>query len=157
MLCKVAQSPINRPIWSHCLPSVPPFILLSLLSLSFNKFLKYIRSCVPSFASFLSACWSWLYSLPSSFFLSLIFRPFCTTLLPVWPDLAKFCHFDKKCKVFGNLFERLFSIGQILSLLWQIICSIGHILIVLNGQILNKLFNHLVTLPPAAPASAPAG
>ena len=37
----------------------------------------------------------------------------------MWLDLAKFRHFGKKIKVFGNFFDRLFSIGQIISLFWQ--------------------------------------
>ena len=40
-------------------------------------------------------------------------------LVPVCRDLANFHHFGKKFRVFGNLFEHKFGIGQILSLLWQ--------------------------------------
>ena len=42
------------------------------------------------------------------------------------------------------MFEGLF--GKIFSLLWQNIFALGHVIIVLNDQILNKYYSHLVTL-----------
>ena len=65
---------------------------------------------------------------------------------PVWPDLAKFHHSGTMSKNFG-LFKRVDLIfGKILSFLWQILNSIGQIIIVENGQILNKQSCRLVTL-----------
>ena len=64
----------------------------------------------------------------------------------MWPDLAKFCHFGKIFQVFGNLFEGLFSLRQNLESILATIFALGHIWVVLNGQILNKYYSHLVTL-----------
>ena len=65
---------------------------------------------------------------------------------PVQPKLEKFCHFGTTLKNFGH-FEWVDSVfGKILSLLWQILNSIGQILNNENGQILNRQSSHLVTL-----------
>ena len=37
----------------------------------------------------------------------------------VGPDLAKFCHIDKKLKLFGNFLRAYFEFGKSLNQLWQ--------------------------------------
>ena len=56
----------------------------------------------------------------------------------MWPDLAKFHHFDKSLQVFGNFLTVYFSFGKMLSILWQIWDIIGLIFIAANGQILKN-------------------
>ena len=56
----------------------------------------------------------------------------------VWPDLAEFRHFGKTLKDFDKLLTVIFLFGKMLSLLWQILCIIGLIFIVANGQILKN-------------------
>ena len=41
----------------------------------------------------------------------------------VWPDLAKFCHFGNKNKVFGNSWRLYLVLGKILKLLRLFFCS----------------------------------
>ena len=53
------------------------------------------------------------------------------------PDLAKFCHFGKKIKDYGNLSRVYLVFSKMLSLLWQICNCVGLIFIVGNGQILK--------------------
>ena len=62
---------------------------------------------------------------------------FTSSRRPVWPDLAKFRHFDKILKIFRHLLRAKIIFGNIFDILWQIIYVIGQTLIVANGQILN--------------------
>ena len=55
--------------------------------------------------------------------------------LPVLPDLAKFRHFGKNVKVFGNFSKVYLVFGKLLKLLWQNLNGIGQIFIVVSGQI----------------------
>ena len=57
-------------------------------------------------------------------------------ILPLWHNVKNFGHFEWVDLLFGKS----------LSLLWQILNSIGQILHVENGQILNKQLCHLVML-----------
>ena len=68
------------------------------------------------------------------------------TTATVWPDLAKFCHFGKILKIFGNFMRVLLVFCNLLNLFWKIQCALRPIYIVVNGQILSKHFRHLVTL-----------
>ena len=62
----------------------------------------------------------------------------------LWPDLAKFQHLAK----FNlDIFEGLFSIFHHFEAILAIFYAIGHIFNATNGQKLNKLCSHLVTLP----------
>ena len=54
----------------------------------------------------------------------------------VWPDLAKFRHFDKSIQMFGKILTDYFLFGKIPILLGEI-CDII-IFIVANGQILKN-------------------
>ena len=56
----------------------------------------------------------------------------------VWPDVAKFRHFDKNLQVFGNFLNVHFLFGKMLRPLWQICDIIGQVFIVANGQILKN-------------------
>ena len=58
------------------------------------------------------------------------------------PDLAKFAKFNKSDYFLSKYLVR----GKIVNLLDNYFFTIGQIFIVLNGQILNKQFSHLVTL-----------
>ena len=71
----------------------------------------------------------------------------CSSAL--WPHLAKFRHFCKNYKVFGNIWKSNLVFGEILNLFWQSSYAIGHILIVANDQNITKHFCHLVTLLPS--------
>ena len=59
------------------------------------------------------------------------------------PDLAKFAKFNKSDYFLSKYLVR----GKIVNLLDNYFFTIGQIFIVLNGQILNKQSDHLVTLP----------
>ena len=74
-----------------------------------------------------------------SCFISWTAQPFPASLLqPMWPDLAKFRHFGKIFKVFGN-FSRLYLLfGKILSLLWPILFTFGQIFIYVIGPNVEK-------------------
>ena len=63
---------------------------------------------------------------------------------PVWPDLAKFRHLDKKS--LGQILECQLNIYKIVEPIWEHFNVIGQILIDANGQILKKYSSHLVTL-----------
>ena len=64
--------------------------------------------------------------------------PKIVLLLIVRPDLAKFCQFGWMLKWYGH-FKRVHSVfGKIWNSLWQLLNSVGGILIVTNGQILQK-------------------
>ena len=56
----------------------------------------------------------------------------------VWPDLAKFCHFDKSLQVFGKFLKVNILFGKMLSLFWRICEIVGLIFCVSNGQILKN-------------------
>ena len=61
--------------------------------------------------------------------------------------MTRFSHFDKKIQVFGNLFEGLFNIGQNFeSTLAKHLWLLGHVFNVLNGQLFNRYYSHLVIL-----------
>ena len=64
----------------------------------------------------------------------------------VWPDLAKFHHFGKYLKIFGNIFKVYLVLGQVFISLWHNLYSFGKIFITVNGQILKTQSGHLVTL-----------
>ena len=61
---------------------------------------------------------------------------------------------DQICKIFAILtnfkslanFAGFVVCSKILNVLWPLFYSVGQIFIVVNGQILKKQFNHLVTL-----------
>ena len=55
----------------------------------------------------------------------------------VWSDLAKFCHFCKILKALGNFLEVLISRRQNFVTTLAIFIAIGHVYIVVNGQILE--------------------
>ena len=59
------------------------------------------------------------------------------------PDLAKFAKFNKSDYFLSKYLVR----GKIVNLLDNYFFTIGQIFIVLNGQLLNKQSDHLVTLP----------
>ena len=69
-----------------------------------------------------------------------------TSSIAVLPDLAKFRHFDKYLKIFGNIFKVYLVLGKVFNSLWHNLYAIGHIFIAENGQILKIQFVHLVTL-----------
>ena len=52
---------------------------------------------------------------------------------------GKISHFCKNEKVWGNTWKDYLVFGEILNLLWQTSCTIGHILIVTNNQILKTI------------------
>ena len=64
----------------------------------------------------------------------------------VWPDLAKFHHFGKYLKIFGNIFKVYLVLGKVFNSLWHNLYAVGQILIAENGQKLRIQFGHLVTL-----------
>ena len=66
---------------------------------------------------------------------------------PVWTDLAKFRHYGRFLKVFGNLKKINLVFVKILNLFLQIMLGpFGPIVLVVNGSILKKNSSHLVTL-----------
>ena len=66
--------------------------------------------------------------------------------LSEWRGLAKFRHFGKILKVFGNFSRVNLVFGNICDLFWQILYAVEQILIDGNDQILKKYSRHLVTL-----------
>ena len=62
------------------------------------------------------------------FFLLLIYAP-------MWPDLAKFCHFGTTLKNFAHFETFILDLEKLFNLLWQNLHANGQILIVGNGQI----------------------
>ena len=64
----------------------------------------------------------------------------------MWPDLAKFRHFGKILKIFGDSPRVWLVFGKLLNLLLKNQCAFGPIYIVVCGQIWSKHFSHLVTL-----------
>ena len=92
---------------------------------------------------------SWIFSdfsLNSSIFIFLASSSRIFSSSPVWPDLAKFCHFGKSLQVFGKFLTVYFLFGKMLSILWQIWDIIGIIFIAANGQILKNnltIWSHL--------------
>ena len=50
-------------------------------------------------------------------------------LKAVWPDLAKFHHFGKYLKIFGNIFKVYLVLGKVFNSLWHNLYAIGHIFI----------------------------
>ena len=110
----VAQSIINRPIWSHSLL----LLLCQLIHSNPQPFcarkLIYLNLAVQMQAR-------------SAF----AFEQ-CDT------DLAKFCHFGKSLQVIGKFLMLYFLFDKMLSLLWQICHIFGLIFTVANDQILNN-------------------
>ena len=64
----------------------------------------------------------------------------------VSPDLAKFHHFGKYLKSFGNIFKVYLVLGKVFYSLWHNLYAIGQIFIAENGQLLKTQFGHLITL-----------
>ena len=64
----------------------------------------------------------------------------------VWPDLPKFHHFGKMLKIFGNFFRVTLVFGKNLEPTLENSACFGPNHIVVNGQILGKHSQHLVTL-----------
>ena len=63
----------------------------------------------------------------------------CTILvLPVWPDLAKFCHFGKGLQVFGKKWRFISDLAKWWTYFGKICDIIGLIFSVANGQILKN-------------------
>jgi len=63
--------------------------------------------------------------------------------------LAKFHHFGKYVKIFGNIFHVYFVLGKVFNLLSHNLYVFGQIFIAVNGQILKNQSDHLVTLAAA--------
>ena len=72
--------------------------------------------------------------------------PFKIDTGSVWSDLAKFRHFGRIFKVFGQCLEALLNICQNVKPIFANFYAFGQILIVANGQILKNDSSHLVTL-----------
>ena len=68
----------------------------------------------------------------------------------IWRDFAALVKYSKYLAI---CFRVHLVLGQILSLFWQKIYALGHIYIVLNGQILNQYYRHLVTLLHSLPSN----
>ena len=64
----------------------------------------------------------------------------------MWSDWANLRHFGNILKTFGPFWRVRLVFGKIFHQLWQIFNAIGHIWILENSQISNKLSSHLVTL-----------
>ena len=64
----------------------------------------------------------------------------------VWPDLAKYHHFGKYLKTFGNIFKVDLVLEKVFNSLWHNLFAIGQVFNAENGQILKAQFGHLVTL-----------
>ena len=64
----------------------------------------------------------------------------------VWPDLAKFHHFGKYLKIFGNIFKVYLVLGKVFNSLCHNLYAFGQILIAVNGKILKTQSGHLVKL-----------
>ena len=62
--------------------------------------------------------------------------------LTVWPDFAKFHHFGKYLKVFGNIFKVYLVLGIDLKSLWHNLYAFVQIFIAINGQILKTQSGH---------------
>ena len=67
----------------------------------------------------------------------------------MWPDLSKFCHFSKNWETFGHTFKVYFIFGKVVNPLWDNMYAFWQIFFVLNGQIFQNLFGHMVTLDSA--------
>ena len=70
-----------------------------------------------------------------------------SALATVWPDMVKFCQFSKNLEVLGNIWKVCLIFGRVLTPLWDFLYAFGQNFIVVNGQILKKQSDHLVTLP----------
>ena len=64
------------------------------------------------------------------------------------PDLAKFHHFGKYLKIFGNIFKVYLVLGKVFNSLWHNLYACEQIVIGVNGQILKTQSGHLVTRDP---------
>ena len=64
----------------------------------------------------------------------------------MWPDRAKFHHFGKYLKFFGDIFKVYLVLGNVSNLLSQNLFAVGQIFITEKGQVLKTQFGHLVTL-----------
>ena len=98
---------------------------------------------------FQSPCPNTIYnSILFSQFLNLLLvlhlQPFCSST-SVWPDLANFCHFGKKIKVFGQFLDSLFSIWQMFVPTLSFLCHRANCHCCKWPKIEQK-YNHLVTL-----------
>ena len=60
--------------------------------------------------------------------------------------MAKYRHFSKNGEIFGHDFKVYFVFGKIANPLCDNLYAFGPIFIVLNGQILQNHFGHMVTL-----------
>ena len=67
-------------------------------------------------------------------------------LRALWPDLAKFHHFDQNLKIFGNIIKLYLVLGKVFSSLWYKFFALGQFFIAWNGQILKTQSGRLVTL-----------
>ena len=95
------------------------------------------RSFVTCWQSFFCCCWpSQNFSLlPLTSWIGHTGACILLVRLPVWPDLAKFRHFGKNVKVFGNFSKVYLVFSKLLKLLCQSLNGIGQIFIVVSGQI----------------------
>ena len=66
--------------------------------------------------------------------------------LSVWPDSAKFHHFGKYLKIFGNIFKVYLVWVKVFTSLGHNLYAFGQFFIAENGLILKTKFGHLVTL-----------
>ena len=76
-----------------------------------------------------------------------IWKEFLVSCDSVWPDLAKFRHFGKILKVFGQFLKSWFPSWQNVEPIWQRFYAFGQSYIVTNGQILNNnpaIWSHCV-------------
>ena len=70
----------------------------------------------------------------------------CVNVSTLSPSVTKFGDNNPIWKVFKSLWKFEKVIGKIRNIFLQIMCAIGPIFIVVNGQISNKQSSHLVTL-----------
>ena len=115
----------NRPIWSHC-----------------NQFTwKYdIRVVIYAHRRFIRMTTKEVSKIHVMAITELEVSQFVRR--SVWPDLAKFCHFDWN---WGIFLEWILFLVKMLTC-FDNIFAIGQIVIVLNGHIFDVISIHLVTL-----------
>ena len=75
--------------------------------------------------------------------------PLSSNQQSVWPDWAKFCHFVEILKVLSKYIRIHLVFGKILNILGLFCYVIGQSFIVVNGQILKRIFpsGHTVNNP----------
>ena len=109
---------------------------------------KKERECFVLVSDFLCVCFLSPFALELYFPGLLHIHFICSHIIsfpvaePVWPDLAKFCHFVKVFLKLWPFRDGLFSIWQN----FETNLAILYAITVANGQMLNKFFSHLVTL-----------